>query len=39
MANIEYKMPMYVFRESLKDFYKVFKDRDQRSGMNRRSVY
>lgn len=39
MANIEYKMPMYVFRESLKDFYKVFKDRDQRSGVNRRSVY
>jgi hypothetical protein len=39
MANIEYKMPMYVFRESLKDFYDTFKDRDQRSGMNRRSVY
>lgn len=39
MANIEYKMPMYVFRESLKDFYDTFKDRDQRSGVNRRSVY
>ena len=39
MANIEYKMPMYVFRESLKDFYDTFKDRDQRSGINRRSVY
>lgn len=39
MANIEYKMPMYVFRESLKDFYDSFKDRDQRIGLNRRSVY
>lgn len=38
-SNYNFKMPMYVFREELKNYFKEFKDRARIDGVEARNVY